>query len=375
MGLSEQRQRQRLVGSARAKNDAWLGDTSLPGQRLLASMGWAPGAGLGTERQGMSSNLSMALKLDNKGIGAHRHEREALQAGKADAWTGAGGELGSLFERLNAANAQAEEPKPAKKRKESKEEEATPKRSKPAEDVARPAPSAAAARLAHRAKFRRAKQMVGTDASSLNEILGISSAEASARSSPAAEDKAQTPNARASAESSNESEQSSDDEPSSKRRKGKDKGDKGEKRSKKRSKERSTKASEESSRGEKRAKKRSKEEKRAATKLAKKDRRSKEKDRSAKKQSKEKKRAKKRAKEEKRSKRTEAPSGDHVKDAPAAPKHQPDAFEEAQAITPSTQFVFEYLSRKLLLRKAEIHRRKREREADVWRRAQTVGRM
>ena len=173
----------------------------------------------------------MALKLDNKGIGAHRHEREALQAGKADAWTGAGGELGSLFERLNAANAQAEEPKPAKKRKESKEEEATPKRSKPAEDVARPAPSAAAARLAHRAKFRRAKQMVGTDASSLNEILGISSAEASARSSPAAEDKAQTPNARASAESSNESEQSSDDEPSSKRRKGKDKGDKGEVRS------------------------------------------------------------------------------------------------------------------------------------------------
>lgn len=39
----------------------------------------------------------------------------------------------------------------------------------------------------HRAKFRRAKQMVGADAMSMNEILGISSAETSARNSPISE--------------------------------------------------------------------------------------------------------------------------------------------------------------------------------------------
>ena len=72
---------------------------------MMSMMGWAPGQGLGTSQQGMSSNLSVSIKLDNKGIGAHRHEREALAQGKQDAWVGAGGDLGSLFDRLNQANA------------------------------------------------------------------------------------------------------------------------------------------------------------------------------------------------------------------------------------------------------------------------------
>lgn len=119
MGLSEARPKQRLVGAASARNASWLNDTSLPGQRMLAKMGWTPGVGLGTDRQGTSSNLSVAIKLDNKGIGAHRHEREAREQGRADAWVGAGGDLGSLFDRLNAANAEKrpseDEPPVAKK--------------------------------------------------------------------------------------------------------------------------------------------------------------------------------------------------------------------------------------------------------------------
>ena len=130
MGLSEPRGKQRLVGSSAARNAAWLNDTSLPGQRMLSSMGWAPGAGLGTNLQGMSSNLSLAIKLDNKGIGAHRHEKEAREQGKADAWVGAGGDLGSLFDRLNAANSDssnsAKEP-PAKRARTDDVAEAAPR--------------------------------------------------------------------------------------------------------------------------------------------------------------------------------------------------------------------------------------------------------
>jgi Pin2-interacting protein X1 len=53
------------------------------------------------------------LKLDKSGIGAARYEREARAAGRPDAWTGAGGELGGLFERLNAAAAAAAAASPA----------------------------------------------------------------------------------------------------------------------------------------------------------------------------------------------------------------------------------------------------------------------
>ena len=160
MGLSEPRRKQRLVGAAAHRNAAWTNDMSLPGQRMMSMMGWAPGEGLGTTNKGLSTNLTVSMKLDNKGIGAHRHEREAREQGRSDAWVGAGGDLGSLFDRLNQAN-----------------EQATP--SPPAE----PRPSSS--RLAHRAKFRRAKQLHGQSAANLNEIFGISaSAQASMESQP-----------------------------------------------------------------------------------------------------------------------------------------------------------------------------------------------
>ena len=133
---------------------------SLPGQRMMSMMGWAPGEGLGTTNKGLSTNLTVSMKLDNKGIGAHRHEREAREQGRSDAWVGAGGDLGSLFDRLNQAN-----------------EQATP--SPP------PEPRPSSSRLAHRAKFRRAKQLHGQSDANLNEIFGISaSAQASTESQP-----------------------------------------------------------------------------------------------------------------------------------------------------------------------------------------------
>lgn len=127
---------------------------------MMSMMGWAPGEGLGTTNKGLSTNLTVSMKLDNKGIGAHRHEREAREQGRSDAWVGAGGDLGSLFDRLNQAN-----------------EQATP--SPP------PEPRPSSSRLAHRAKFRRAKQLHGQSAANLNEIFGISaSAQASTESQP-----------------------------------------------------------------------------------------------------------------------------------------------------------------------------------------------
>ena len=122
---------------------------------MMSMMGWAPGEGLGTTNKGLSTNLTVSMKLDNKGIGAHRHEREAREQGRSDAWVGAGGDLGSLFDRLNQANEQAAPSPP-------------------------PEPRPSSSRLAHRAKFRRAKQLHGQSAANLNEIFGISaSAQAS----------------------------------------------------------------------------------------------------------------------------------------------------------------------------------------------------
>lgn len=104
MGLSEAKRRTRLVGSAVTNNSAWTNDASLPGQRMLSSMGWTQGQGLGTSSQGTAVPITMAFKMDNKGIGARRFEKEARASGKADAWIGGAGQLGVLFERLNKAS-------------------------------------------------------------------------------------------------------------------------------------------------------------------------------------------------------------------------------------------------------------------------------
>ncbi|UZJ56334.1 hypothetical protein CBS101457_005654 [Exobasidium rhododendri] len=213
MGLGETKRRDRLVGSAITKNSAWTNDASLPGQRLLSSMGWSQGQGLGTSSQGTAIPITMAFKLDNKGIGAKRFEKEARASGKTDAWIGGGGELGDLFERLNKGRGAVAAPIPVesdvvigeaeegeKKSKKGKgkakvvedtvkpKDERKDKKRKAKEDkveivdpvVVEEAIEKVAStlphRMAHRARFLRAKRMVGADLASVNEILGISSA-------------------------------------------------------------------------------------------------------------------------------------------------------------------------------------------------------
>ncbi|WFC95839.1 hypothetical protein MBRA1_002493 [Malassezia brasiliensis] len=335
MGLAEQRKKQRLVGSATTRNHAWLNDTSLPGQRLMASMGWAPGTGLGTSGQGMATNLTVAMKLDNKGIGAHRHEKEAREQNNPDAWISAGDDLGSLFERLNSANS----PAPVSP--------ASP--ASPATSAAvPPASMPAVSRLAHRAKFRRAKAMVSTDASRMNEILGISSAESSARNSPApASESHASPTVSAAPMPA--------------------------KRSRKDSEEDSSETSEPAV--TKKSKKKGKKDPEDLTKAERKLQKA---------QAKEK---RKREKREKREKKASAAQGaertdEHTKDKSKKTKkasrasredesestnaEQPEAptdtvMEESNFIvSPGGQFVFQYLSNKLMRRRAEVQLRRRE---------------
>ncbi|PWN38170.1 uncharacterized protein FA14DRAFT_131377, partial [Meira miltonrushii] len=160
MGLAEVKRKQRLVGSAQTKNSAWSNDSSLPGQRLLASMGWSAGQGIGQSKSGMVAPVAVAFKMDNKGIGAQRLEREARASGQADAWIGGGGELGSLFDRLNAAAASSA---------------STSTSTAAIEQKSASTPVMINPRMAARAKYLRAKRMVGNDLSSINEILGIAS--------------------------------------------------------------------------------------------------------------------------------------------------------------------------------------------------------
>lgn len=108
MGLAGPKRKQKLVGAATSRNTAWVEDASLPGQRLLAQMGWQQGQGLGAASEGRSEALKAMYKMDNKGIGTHRAEKEAREKGLPgpgmDRWIGGGGELGGLFERLNAGS-------------------------------------------------------------------------------------------------------------------------------------------------------------------------------------------------------------------------------------------------------------------------------
>ncbi|KDN49916.1 hypothetical protein K437DRAFT_273171 [Tilletiaria anomala UBC 951] len=277
MGLSERRNKQRLVGAASGRNTSWASDVSLPGQRLLAGMGWSAGRGLGSSaRDGTSSASSIAVKfkMDNKGIGVDRAERDARAkakeaggSGALDAWATQGArDFGSLLERLNAAASSAEasgsstpapqeadaasslnsavasssasstpapldekaakrarkearrlekEAKKADKKRESdaeglegtdkskKQKNKGSKKSKVTEDgsaagtavaaaieaVAVPTSAAASTvipgRLAHRVRYLRAKRQVASSGEAqLNEIFGISSA-SSATASPA----------------------------------------------------------------------------------------------------------------------------------------------------------------------------------------------
>ncbi|PWN41525.1 hypothetical protein IE81DRAFT_170480 [Ceraceosorus guamensis] len=220
--ISGGRQKQRLVGSASKKNTKWSLNESLPGHKLLSSMGWKAGQGIGSLIEGRQKGPvadSVILKLDKGGIGAMRAQREAKQGG--DEWIASNpagaNDLGDLFARLNQhtfgiqQQQQQQHQQPEQEHREAKDEvggqvkkrkrdetKEERKERKQAEKIAKrglkEAEKADAGcarnttveaeaveqikknlpiRGASRAKYLRAKRMVGQDQTSVNEILGI----------------------------------------------------------------------------------------------------------------------------------------------------------------------------------------------------------
>lgn len=422
MGLSGPKQKQRLVGSASTRNTAWLNDSSAPGQRMLAQMGWSSGQSLGLTMPGLTENLKVAYKMDNKGIGAQRHEREARANGK-DIWVGGGGDLGSLFERLNAANASPSSPsavasssssvagaeedekkvkkskkdkrdKKDKKEKKEKSSDQKSKKKRKHDDSAEPSqdkekkskkskkddkesrkskralekqkaevvaalasadpalakdPAAVdeikkdvvqgrPVRLAHRAKFLRAKRMVSAnDLASVNEILGIASTpSSSAAGTPKATSGTSTPTvAPKTYPGPGGSEVPLMDV------------------DRRLEAERDRKSDSESSDGEKKDKKKKKD---------KKDKKDKEKDRDGKKSK----------KASSAAGTTTVVAGD---DKAAQEAAEAEEKEKATQIGINSQglFVFEYLNRRLMIRKAQIAKQKKAEQEAIFARAARVG--
>lgn len=351
MGLAEVKRKQRLVGSAQTKNVAWTNDASLPGQRLLASMGWSAGQGIGQSKSGMVAPVSVAFKMDNKGIGAQRLEREARASGQTDAWIGGGGELGNLFDRLNAAAVSNSNSNPSTeisikpseedlKKKEKRERKAKKKEKKndkskevieEAETV-KPkgdnAPVMINPRMAARARYLKAKRMVGNDLSSVNEILGIASPSGSNSpapiASPVLSPKPTEP-------------QSEIDKTESDRKK-----------EKKRKREEANLGNTDSVKSEKGDRKKRKEEKRML---------------------------KASKKEEKKKAKIEAKQASQQTISPSIVMHDtsdPSFSASGGGNRVSSLSVQQYLSNKLMMRKAEIVRKRRMQEEGVWNRAATV---
>ena len=103
MGLAETKRKQKFAPSNFGPS-AWLNaaPTSSVGFKLMSSMGWAPGQGLGNDLQGEKDTVKYILKDDFLGIGAKKEYGGGL-------WRGTG-EVDDLYRRLEVGgNNQTEE--------------------------------------------------------------------------------------------------------------------------------------------------------------------------------------------------------------------------------------------------------------------------
>lgn len=210
MGLSERKNKQKLGPDPR--NSSWASNSSLIGHKLLASMGWEAGKGLGTEGQGMSRHVAVTLKQDNKGVGALRREKEERANPTGDVWVGGGGDFGGLLERLNAAAASASAVGPpaveidasseaeasgsaatldssSKKRKRSGDDDAKDKDATKEEKRARKTAEKAAAKAAKKDKKSKKRKNADAEAAKAVVIAGAV-AEVVAQNPAIAQDKA-----------------------------------------------------------------------------------------------------------------------------------------------------------------------------------------
>jgi Pin2-interacting protein X1 len=101
MGLAEPKRRKKLTPSNHGPS-AWskAAPNSSVGFKLMASMGWAPGQGLGNDLQGEKDNIKYSLKDDLLGIGAKKEFGGGV-------WRGMG-EVDDLYRRLDVGGS----PKP-----------------------------------------------------------------------------------------------------------------------------------------------------------------------------------------------------------------------------------------------------------------------
>ena len=93
MGLAETKRKKKLTPSNYGPS-AWSNSapTSSVGFKLMSSMGWAPGQGLGNDLQGEKENVKYSLKDDLLGIGAKKEYGGGV-------WRGMG-EVDDLYRRL-----------------------------------------------------------------------------------------------------------------------------------------------------------------------------------------------------------------------------------------------------------------------------------
>ena len=97
MGLAETKRKKKLCPSHHAPS-TWskAAPTSSLGFKLMSSMGWTPGQGLGQDLQGKKDNIKYALKDDLLGIGAKKEYGGGL-------WRGTS-EIDDLYKRLEVGS-------------------------------------------------------------------------------------------------------------------------------------------------------------------------------------------------------------------------------------------------------------------------------
>ncbi|KAI8621870.1 G-patch domain-containing protein, partial [Chytriomyces sp. MP71] len=91
MGLAGPKNKQRI--SVDPQNRQWADDQDKMGYKMLKSMGWSSGKGLGKNEDGRAEHVKVSLKSNNLGIGADKRS--------IDNWMDNTFAFSSLLENLN----------------------------------------------------------------------------------------------------------------------------------------------------------------------------------------------------------------------------------------------------------------------------------
>ncbi|KAI3633608.1 hypothetical protein MIR68_008555 [Amoeboaphelidium protococcarum] len=161
MGLAQPKQRKDkpVVGDIRNLNNHWKDSVAplSPAYKMLQKMGWKDGKGLGRNEEGHTEHIKIKLKTDATGIGSHELPRSE------DNWLAHTDAFNDILSQLNVQIA----PDSADSKINVSDSEVV------VDSTAASTP--AFGRLAHRAKFLKAKQEATSDTSNHIHIFGQSS--------------------------------------------------------------------------------------------------------------------------------------------------------------------------------------------------------